>query len=229
MLSLALPLSWCLRCWRYIFVIVSISVSCLYLVFWTEVRFATDFSAWYRVNQTESDGHLTLRKEGMKASELTLFERLFIIFVKIKLCECKLGDISEICCTFGFAEGTFAREKQLKINFICFSYRLFVPFSWRFFSFPTKQALQSCLGDFLLSYAKRHFFYNTGYQIVWFVLTNLRASHIYFTHNRSLKNIIQIATTPHSILYIPKSSTPNAFNMTRIVYSDTTIIKSIRK
>ena len=29
MLSLALPLSWCLRYWRYIFVIVSISASCL--------------------------------------------------------------------------------------------------------------------------------------------------------------------------------------------------------
>ena len=38
-----------------------------------------------------------------------------------------------------------------------------------------------------------------------------------------------IATTPPTTLYIPKSSTPNAFNMTRLVYSDTTIIKSIRK
>ena len=33
--------------------------------------------------------------------------------------------------------------------------------------------------------------------------------------------------TPHAILYIPKSSTPNAFNMTRLVYSDITIIKYI--
>ena len=38
-----------------------------------------------------------------------------------------------------------------------------------------------------------------------------------------------IATTPPTTLYIPKSSTPKAFNMTRLVYNDTTIIKSIRK
>ena len=38
-----------------------------------------------------------------------------------------------------------------------------------------------------------------------------------------------ITTTPPTTLYIPKSFPPNAFNITRLVYSDTIIIKSIRK
>lgn len=38
-----------------------------------------------------------------------------------------------------------------------------------------------------------------------------------------------IAKAQPITLYILKSSTPNTFNMTRLVYNDTTIIKSIRK
>ncbi len=90
-------------------------------------NFATDLSLWYRVSQAESDGHLTQRKEGMKASEFTLFERFFIIFIKIELCERKTW------CYFR------------NLLYLCHD---------DFFSFPPKQAQQSSLGDFLLSYAK---------------------------------------------------------------------------
>ena len=96
-----------------------------------EVRFATDFSAWYRVSQTESYGHLMQRKEGMKASELTLFERLFIIFVKIELYERKTW------CYFR------------NLLYLRLRRRYFRTFVMTFFSFPPKQALQSSLGDFL--------------------------------------------------------------------------------
>ena len=126
-----------------------------HLAFRIEVRFATDFSAWYRVNQTEPDGHLTQRKEGMKASEFTLFERLFIIFVKIKLCERKTW------CYFR------------KLLYLCHD---------DYFSFPPKQATQSSLGDFLLSYAKIQKIYNTGNQVVIFVWAKLRQSLNYTNH-----------------------------------------------
>ena len=53
-----------------------------------------------RIYKPEPDCHLMQRKEGMTASNLALFERFFIIFVKIELCDAKLGVISEICCTF---------------------------------------------------------------------------------------------------------------------------------
>lgn len=38
-----------------------------------------------------------------------------------------------------------------------------------------------------------------------------------------------IATTPPTTLYIQKSSTPDKFSITRLIYSNTSIIKSIRK
>ena len=42
-----------------------------------------------RIYKPEPDCHLMQRKEGMNASNLALFERFFIIFVKIELCESK--------------------------------------------------------------------------------------------------------------------------------------------
>ena len=51
----------------------------------------------------------------------------------------KLGAISEICCTFAIT---------------------------RFFSFPPKQAVQSSLGDYFVSYAKIQKLYGIGTLIV---------------------------------------------------------------
>ena len=85
----------------------------------------------------------------MKASEFTLFERLFIIFVEIELCERKTW------CYFR------------NLLYLCHD---------DYFSFPPKLGLQSSLGDFLLSYVMILKFYNTGNQNVRFVLTNLRQS-----------------------------------------------------
>ena len=54
----------------------------------------------------------------------------------------KVGAISEICCTFAITS---------------------------FFSFPTKQAVQSSLGDFFVSYAKIQKLYGIGTLIVRFI------------------------------------------------------------
>ena len=77
----------------------------------------------------------------MNASNLALFERFFIIFVKIELCERKTW------CYFR------------NLLYLCHD---------DFFSFPPKQALQSSLGDLFLSYAKIQKLYDIGNQIVRF-------------------------------------------------------------
>ena len=56
---------------------------------WGWSKTSTGFLAWMRIYQTESDCHLMQWKEGMNASEFALFERFFIILVKIELCERK--------------------------------------------------------------------------------------------------------------------------------------------
>ena len=73
---------------------------------------------------------------------LALFERFFIIFVKIELCERKTW------CYFR------------NLLYLCHD---------DLFSFPPKRAIQSCLGDFFVSYAKIQNLYDTGNQIVRFV------------------------------------------------------------
>ena len=113
-----------------------------YLAFRTEVRLATGFLAWMRIYKPESDCHLMQRKEGMNASNLALFERFFIIFVKIELCE------SKTWCYFR------------NLLYLCHDDS---------FSFPPKRAIQSSLGDFFVSYAKIQNLYDTGNQIVRFV------------------------------------------------------------
>ena len=75
-----------------------------------------------RIYKPEPDCHLMQRKEGMNASNLALFERFFIIFVKIELCE------SKTWCYFR------------NLLYLCHD---------DLFSFPPKRAIQSCLGDFL--------------------------------------------------------------------------------
>ena len=73
---------------------------------------------------------------------LALFERFFIIFVKIELCERKTW------CYFR------------NLLYLCHD---------DLFSFPPKRAIQSSLGDFFVSYAKIQNLYDTGNQIVRFV------------------------------------------------------------
>ena len=95
-----------------------------------------------RIYKPEPDCHLMQRKEGMNASNLALFERFFIIFVKIELCE------SKTWCYFR------------NLLYLCHDDS---------FSFPPKRAIQSSLGDFFVSYAKIQNLYDTGNQIVRFV------------------------------------------------------------
>ena len=85
----------------------------------------------------------------MNASNLAFFERFFIIFVKIELCERKTW------CYFR------------KLLYLCHD---------DLFSFPPKQACQSSLGDFFVSYAKIQKLDDTANQIVKFIRTNLRQS-----------------------------------------------------
>ena len=65
--------------------------------------------------------------------------------------------------------------------------------------------------------------------LLWSPLPNSYVINLLMAADNDPDMTENIATAPPTTLYITKSSTPYAFSMTRLVYNDTNIIKSIRK